>query len=153
MSHSAVGRILLGVAIAFGISTSSAAREMPMEASPLGLWTTSNGDGVIEIGWCGESLCGRIVGIKRAPGAPMPTDYQGRSQCGLTIITGERPTQDGNWLGYVTNPRDGKQYQAEIWLDDEGRLKLRGFVGIPLLGRTETWQRFIGHLSGDCGVA
>jgi len=152
MSRSTLPRILVGAAIAFGISTGAAAREMPMPASPMGLWTTSNGDGVIEIAWCGEALCGWIVGIKRAPGEPMPKDYQGRSQCGLAIITGERPTGNGDWLGHVTDPRDGKEYQAEIRVDDAGQLKLRGYVGIPLLGRTEIWHRFTGHVTPNCGT-
>lgn len=123
-----------------------------MPASPLGLWLTSDGNGVIEVGWCGQALCGWIVGIKRAPGEPMPKDDQGRSQCGLAIITGERPTGDGDWLGHVTDPRDGKQYHAEIRVDEEGRLHLRGFIGIPLLGQTEIWHRFTGHLTPDCGM-
>jgi uncharacterized protein (DUF2147 family) len=150
MAHSAAGRVLLGVAIAFGVSFGAPAREMTRPASPLGLWLTKSGNGVIEIAWCGQALCGSIVGIKRAPGEPMPQDYQGRSQCGLAIITGERPTGDGNWLGHVTDPRDGKEYQAEIRVDDEDRLHLRGFVGIPLLGQTEIWHRFSGHLASDC---
>ena len=83
----------------------------------------------------------------------MPTDYQNRSQCGLTIITNERPTGDGKWLGEVTDPRDGRTYQAEIWVDDEGQLNLRGFIGIPLFGRTEIWHRFTGRLGADCTVA
>jgi uncharacterized protein (DUF2147 family) len=158
MSHSAAGRILIGVVITFGITTGSAAQDIPTLAAltptaPLGLWTTANGSGVIEIGWCGATLCGWIVGIKRAPDEPVPKDYQGRSQCDLAIITDERPTQDGNWLGHVIDPRDGKTYQAEFWVDDAGRLNLRGFIGIPLLGRTEKWHRFTGHLTRNCGVA
>ncbi len=152
MSRSGLNPILIGVSIAVCVSVGAAAREMPMPAAPQGQWTTANGGGVIEIGWCGATLCGRIVGIKRAPGEPIPMDYQGRSQCDLTIITDERPTQDGVWLGHVTDPRNGKEYQAEIWVDDAGQLNLRGFVGVPLLGRTEKWHRFAGHLGPECMV-
>ena len=152
MSRPTLPRILIGAAIAIGITAGAAAREIPMQASPLGLWLTKSGKGVIEIAWCGENLCGWIVGIERAPGEPMPKDYQGRSQCSLAIITGERPTGDGDWLGHVIDPRDGKEYQAEIWVDDEDRLHLRGFIGIPLLGQTEIWHRFTGHLTRDCGM-
>lgn len=105
---------------------------------------------MIEIGWCGAALCGRIVAIARSPGEPIPKDYQGHSQCGLTIITGETPAGDDTWLGHVTDPRNGKEYQAELWVDDAGDLKLRGFVGIPLLGKTVTWHRFTGRLTADC---
>jgi uncharacterized protein (DUF2147 family) len=121
--------------------------------SPLGTWTTANGHGVIAIEPCGDALCGRIVGIDRAPTEPMPTDVSGRSQCGLTIITNEMRQSDGTWLGNVTDPRDGARYQAKLWLDEHGDLKLRGFVGIPLLGATETWHPFTGHLAAKCGLA
>jgi len=122
-------------------------------ASPLGTWTTANGHGVIAIETCGDALCGRIVGIDRAPTQPMPTDVHGRSQCGLTIITNEIPQSDGTWLGEVTDPRDGTTYHAKLWLDEDGDLKLRGFIGIPLLGATETWHPFTGHLAAECGLA
>jgi uncharacterized protein (DUF2147 family) len=140
---------MTGLAIAFAIG--AVAREMPT-AAPLGRWATADGSGVIQIGWCGATLCGRIIGIARPPGEPVPTDYQGRSQCGLIIITDQSPTQDGTWLGHVTDPRNGKRYQAELWVDDSGHLKLRGFVGIPLLGKTVTWNRFTGRVTADCRV-
>ena len=118
--------------------------------SPLGKWSTADGHGVIEIAKCGEALCGRIVGVKRGPQEPIPTNARGRSHGGLTIITDERPETDGTWLGEVTDPRDGGTYQAKLWLDEAGNLKLRSFIGIPQLGATETWHRFTGHLADGC---
>ena len=121
--------------------------------SPAGTWLTANGHGVIAIAQCGDALCGRIVGIDREPTEPMPTDVHGRSQCGLTIITNERPTGDGTWLGEITDPRDGSTYQAKLWLDEDGNLRLRGFIGIPMLGSTQIWRKFTGHLTADCALA
>jgi uncharacterized protein (DUF2147 family) len=137
------------VAIAVIMSSATAwARDLP-----LGNWSTANRHGVVAIYECGAALCGRIVGIDRKPGDPMPTDVQGRPQCGLTIITNEKPAADGVWLGEVTDPRDGGTYQARLWLDHAGNLRLRGFIGIPLLGATQTWRPFTGHLTADCGLA
>jgi hypothetical protein len=34
--------------------------------------------------------------------------------------------------------------------EDEGRLNLRGYIGIPLLGSTQVWSRFTGPLTEDC---
>jgi uncharacterized protein (DUF2147 family) len=121
--------------------------------APLGEWVTANGHGVVQIAQCGDALCGRIVGIDRPPGAPMPTDAQGKSQCGLMIITDETRTPDGGWLGHITDPRDGSTYQAQIWVDGTGELHLRGFVGIPLFGQTQIWHRFTGRLTSECRVA
>jgi uncharacterized protein (DUF2147 family) len=120
------------------------------DSTPLGAWLTESGKGVVAIVTCGDALCGRIVGIDRAPGDPMPTDVQGKPQCGLTIITDERPARGGTWLGWVTDPRNGTAYRAELWMDRDGDLNLRGYVGVPLLGETQVWHRFGGRLGGDC---
>lgn len=139
--------VLLAVA---AVLSSATARESRL---PLGNWSTANGHGVIAIVQCGDALCGRIVGIDRRPGDPMPTDVNGRSQCGLTIITNGRPEAGGSWHGEITDPRDGGIYQAKLWLDEAGNLRLRGFIGIPLLGSTQIWHPFNGKLTADCGLA
>jgi uncharacterized protein (DUF2147 family) len=118
-----------------------------------GNWTTEDGNGVIVIERCGAALCGRIVGIARPAGEPIPKDVHGVSQCGLTIIANEMPTGDGSWIGQITDPRSGTTYGAEIWLDARGNLRLRGFLGLPLLGQTQTWHRFTGHLTPACELA
>jgi uncharacterized protein (DUF2147 family) len=138
--------------LAIGLTASVAAGAAP-PGDPVGTWSTANGQGVIAIEQCAEALCGRIVGIGREPSAPMPTDVHGRSQCGLTIITNERREADGTWLGEVTDPRDGETYHAKIWLDAGDNLHLRGFIGIPLLGATQIWHKFAGHLTAECGLA
>jgi len=137
-------------ALAIGL-IASAASATPAD-SPRGTWSTANGHGVIAIEPCGDALCGRIVGIDRNPTEPMPTDVHGRPQCGLTIITNEKPETDGTWLGNVTDPRDGATYHAKIWVDAGGDLHLRGYIGIPLLGSTETWRKYTGHLTAECGL-
>ena len=143
--------LFLGVTVAaIGLIASLASARLA--TSPVGNWSTANGRGVIAIVPCGDALCGRIVGIDRKPTEPMPTDVRGRSQCGLTIITNQRPRADGTWLGEVTDPRDGDTYQAKLWLDDEGNLRLRGFVGVPLLGATQIWRPFTGRLTPECGL-
>ena len=139
--------VIIAIAAVMSSATARASR------LPVGNWSTANGHGVIAIAQCGDALCGRIVGIDRRPGDPMPTDVSGRSQCGLTIITNERPDAGDTWLGEVTDPRDGGTYQAKLWLDEAGNLRLRGFIGIPLLGATQVWHPFTGHLTADCGLA
>jgi uncharacterized protein (DUF2147 family) len=134
------------VALALLASPLSAAET----ASPVGTWVTASGHGVVEIASCGSALCGRIVGIERGPTDVIPTDSHGRSQCGLTILSDEKPDTDGSWLGVVTDPRDGGTYQAKLWMDPRGDLKLRGFIGIPQLGSTQTWHKFSGHLTAGC---
>jgi len=43
--------------------------------------------------------------------------------------------------GTVFDPDNGKTYSAKMWLEDENTLKLRGFIGFSLLGRTVVWSR------------
>src|ERR1051326_8703758 len=73
-------------------------------ASPVGNWSTTNGRGVIAIDPCGDSLCGRIVGIERSATDPMPTDVAGHSQCGLTLIPNQKTNTDRAWVGEVPHP-------------------------------------------------
>ncbi len=139
--------------LAVGIMLTVALARAATMDNPVGTWLTANGQGVVAIEPCGEAVCGRIVGIDRAPGDPMPTDINGRPQCGLTIITNETPAGDGTWFGRVTDPRDGRSYRAKLWLDQDGNLHLRGFLGIPLLGATQVWHRFTGRLTAECALA
>ena len=151
MFKRAISRAARGGLVLLMIGLGVAMASTNESESPLGLWATPSGHGVIAIDPCGDALCGQIVGIDRAPTEPMPTDVHGQSQCGLTIITNERPDGSGTWLGNVTDPRDGSTYDAKIWLES-GNLHLRGYIGIPLLGSTQVWHKFTGHLTADCGV-
>ena len=56
--------------------------------------------------------------------------------------------QDGAWYGKIVDPREGASYLAKLWFDSDGRLNLRGYVGIALLGSTQVWSRFAGRLVG-----
>jgi uncharacterized protein (DUF2147 family) len=116
----------------------------------LGKWLTESGHGVIEIVRCGNAVCGSIVGIDRTPSEPMPTDVKGRSQCGLTIISDVTQAAPNAWYGKIVDPRDGASYNARLSVDGEGRLNLRGYLGIPLLGSTQVWTRFTGRLTENC---
>jgi uncharacterized protein (DUF2147 family) len=143
--------IFLSAAVLIGLGAMSLSAAQA--AAPVGEWLTASGHGVVEISQCGDALCGRIVGIDRKPTEPMPQDVNGNSQCGLTIITNQKPEAAGVWLGEITDPRDGGKYQAKLWLDDQGDLHLRGFIGIPALGSTQIWHRFTGHLTAGCGLS
>jgi uncharacterized protein (DUF2147 family) len=153
MLRPASASLRLCYAATFATALIAASASAMGASSPLGEWLTANGHGVVEIAPCGNVLCGRIVGIERGPTEPAPTDVYGRSQCGLTIIAKEKPEGRDTWLGEVTDPRDGGQYQAKLWVDDSGNLRLRGFIGIPALGATQTWHRFTGHLGAECRLA
>jgi uncharacterized protein (DUF2147 family) len=124
-------------------------------ASPslVGLWLTKGGDGVIAITQCGDGLCGRIAGLfLDHPDDPMPVNNRGVSQCQLPLITDARQIRPNLWKGHITDPRNGIVYGVELHLDPHGNLALRGFLGIPLLGQTETWTRYPASVPADCRI-
>ena len=124
--------------------------------TPTGRWLTQDKEAVIAIEPCGSALCGRIVGVTLDhPDDALPLDNEGHSQCGLTIIRGGMP--DGEqangeqiWAIRITDPRDGKAYRARMWLDEQRRLHVRGYIGVPLLGRTQVWTPFHAAIGESC---
>ena len=50
---------------------------------------------------------------------------------------------DGEYVdGYVYNPEDGGTYRVKLELASTESLKVRGYLGISLLGQTKVWTRF-----------
>jgi uncharacterized protein (DUF2147 family) len=118
---------------------------------PVGYWQTRDGGGVVEVTVCGNALCAHLAGIVLDhPNDPMPTDWRGDPQCGVQLISNARLIDSNLWRGKITDPRDGKVYDVELHIDREGRLAVRGFLGLVLLGRTDRWTRYHAVPSADC---
>ena len=62
---------------------------------------------------------------------------------GLQILSGFKADGNNQWSdGKLVDPESGKTYSGKLTLSDNGQsLKLRGFVGTPVCGRSQTWQR------------
>ncbi len=61
---------------------------------------------------------------------------------GMVILWGVK--QDGEvWDGgNILDPNNGKTYKVKLSIADAGqKLKVRGYIGMPMLGRTQTWLR------------
>ena len=71
------------------------------------------------------------------------TDFRkGKPILGMEILSGLKKTGDGYSGGQILDPDDGEIYRVEMKLKDQGaKLDLRAYIGIPLLGRTQTWIR------------
>ena len=60
---------------------------------------------------------------------------------GMTIVEGLE-LNDKTWEdGTILDPKSGKIYSCYITLEDDNTLKVRGFLGFSLLGRTQIWKR------------
>jgi uncharacterized protein (DUF2147 family) len=121
------------------------------QAAPQGWWLDQTGRAGILIAPCGSQICGRIEWLK-APLDPQnkpKTDIhnpeaalQSRPLCGLPLLGGFTPDGSGGWTGgWVYDPESGKTYKGQIHAAADGTLHLRGYIGIPMLGRTEVWTR------------
>jgi len=164
----AVPRFLLGmkakvcpVRRSVGLSASAAASLLAVvglllpapsvAATPVGLWYAEGGAAQVAIAPCGGELCGRVVWLRspldeagcdlRDRNNPDPT-LRDRKLMGLDILHGLKPRHDGTWIsGSIYDPGTGHTYTCHLALDGDDRLRLRGYLGIPLLGRTTTWIR------------
>ncbi len=119
-------------------------------AGPVGLWLTEGGKSRVQITECGAALCGAIVWLKE------PLDDDGnekvdknnpddtlktRKIVGMKLLNGFVPgNEEGVWVkGTIYNPEDGETYKCTMRINEEGNLKVRGYVGIPLFGKTQIW--------------
>jgi len=148
--------LLLAALLGTLASTASA-----QQSSVMGTWLTASGVAQVRIAPCsdpaGGPLCGFIVGLINPKGpdgvvvAPeAATDYRNadpalrsRKVLGMPLIWGFKKTADPNAFedGRIYNGENGKIYNANISLQPDGKLRLRGYVGSPMFGETQVWTR------------
>ena len=119
--------------------------------SPVGLWKsiddeTKQPKALIRIEERAGALVGRIERVltdKADAVCEKCTDARkDKPVQGMTILTGLKKDGDEWTGGEILDPNNGKLYKARVKLAEAGRkLELRGYVGIPTLGRTQTWVR------------
>ena len=91
---------------------------------------------------------GKIIQLFN-PSTPNPNcskckdDRKDQAIIGMEIIRGVKQKKTNKWSGgKILDPKKGKEYKVKFTLKDEGAtLKVRGYVGSPMLGRTQYWQR------------
>jgi uncharacterized protein (DUF2147 family) len=123
-------------------------------ASPVGLWKniddkTGKPKADIRISEANGVLQGRIEKLYRpanedqnpicdkCEGADM-----GKPVVGLSIINGLKKDGEEYNGGTILDPENGKVYKSKLKLIDGGkRLEVRGYIGMPMLGRSQTWER------------
>jgi uncharacterized protein (DUF2147 family) len=64
---------------------------------------------------------------------------------GMSIMYGMKKQADGTYSGgIILNPKNGKEYRCTISLDDDNKMKVRGYIGISALGKTQYWYKLPG---------
>lgn len=121
----------------------------------VGDWKDPTGS-VIRISECGARLCLHIVFL--SPEAPAATDVHNpepgerhRALCGLEIGSGfALHDADHAAGGTLYDPKSGKTYRGSMTAEG-AKLELRGYVGIPLFGESQTWTRVAAPVKACAG--
>ena len=124
----------------------------------LGFWTTAEGKSKVEIYRCGDKYCGKITWLK----IPLYEENDPQGMAGQVKVDRENPDPgmkktplvglviirdfiydgESEWSdGSIYDPQNGKTYSCNMTLTDQKTLEVRGYVGIPLFGRTAVWTR------------
>lgn len=120
------------------------------QTSPfLGDWLEPTGS-IIRIDQCASGICMRIQFI--GPKAPATYDIynpdatlRNRSLCNLEIGSRFHFNDAAHASGgTLYDPKSGKNYRGTMTVEGD-ILRLRGYVGVPLFGKTETWIRVHGN--------
>jgi uncharacterized protein (DUF2147 family) len=122
--------------------------------SPVGLWKNIDDHSgkpraLIRIVEQGNELNGRIEKLFLEPGEdqhPKCDKCEGvlkdQPTLGMTILTGFTRIDAEYKNGMILDPENGKLYKSKMSLSEDGKkLTVRGYIGIPLFGRSQTWVR------------
>ena len=123
-----------------------------VRAAVTGIW--SGGDSLMEVTVRGETLSMKVIAIREAvyrpdegigePGAPRRDDNnpdparQDRLLVGLELLEDYRWT-GRRWEGKIYDPESGNTYSSRMEREGD-RLKMRGYIGMPMLGRTRHFE-------------
>ena len=150
------GRALVSLLFAFALAApANGASERAGTDDVHGLWVDHwDGDKRKVAVWiedCDGLLCGRIYWLKKplaAGGQPKRDQHnpdaalRDRPLCGLRILTGFRRSKESTWsAGHIYNPNDGRTFSSTMHLEHDGSLRVRGYVGFSLFGKTVEWVR------------
>ena len=142
---------VLAMAAALSPAQARAQGQVQAQASPVGLWRTidqasGQAKALVRIEERNGALVGRIERLLVDPAnstcQACSGELKGKPVVGLTILNGLRREGEVWSGGEVLDPNDGKSYKAQVRLAEAGeRLLVRGYVGVPSMGRTQTWSR------------
>lgn len=142
-------KTLILMVFAYLVSIQTPQAGLPGDAI-LGTWLTDEGKALVEIQKCGATFCGTIIWLKEPtnPDGTVKRDDQNpieakrdRRILGLEILSDFKYRSDAVWTGgKIYDPENGKTYSCKITLMGD-KLKVRGYIGFSLLGRTTIWER------------
>ncbi len=119
--------------------------------SVIGKWKTIDDEtdkpiSIVEIFEKHNKIYGKIVDVfnpksKKRVCEKCSGEDKNKPIVGLVVIKGLSKEGDEYSDGKILDPKHGKFYKCTISLENKDKLKVRGYVGIELLGRTQFWER------------
>jgi uncharacterized protein (DUF2147 family) len=143
------------LAFVFLLSFSFCLRAQQADAI-IGKWKNGEGTGIIEMyKTTSGHYAGKIIWLKEPidPETGKPKldkrnpDKTKRNEptLGLVNIHGfVFDEEDKIWQdGTIYDPKTGKEYSCKAELKEENKLEVRGYIGVSVFGRTDTWTRLV----------
>ncbi|WP_313384840.1 DUF2147 domain-containing protein [Chishuiella sp.] len=119
--------------------------------SPIGTWKTIDDEtkqpkSYVEIFEKDGVLYGKVTkiltkGKEDAKCTECSGTLKNKPILGMQILSGLKKSGKEWTGGKILDPNKGKEYKAKMSLNGNDKLDVRGFVGISLVGRTQTWYR------------
>jgi uncharacterized protein (DUF2147 family) len=122
--------------------------------SPVGMWKTVDDEtnkekSIVEVYEAGGKIYGKIVRLlqeKDGGASKLCTKCTGsdlnKPMIGLVIVKGLKADGDEYTGGTIMDPNNGKVYKCKMEVTEGGnKVKVRGFLGVSLLGRTQVWHK------------
>jgi uncharacterized protein (DUF2147 family) len=144
-------KLLTAVALATALVAPAFAAD---DASPVGLWkniddVTGKPKALIRITEANGELTGKIEKLFRPANQdqnPVCDKCEGARKnqpvIGMVFMSGLKKNGSEYSGGEILDPDNGKTYKSKVTLVDGGKkLNVRGYIGVPMLGRSQTWIR------------
>ncbi|MCC9041458.1 DUF2147 domain-containing protein [Myroides sp. M-43] len=119
--------------------------------SIVGKWKTIDDNtgkekSIIEIYEKGGKYYGKVIKLLNPSKADPKCDNctgsdKGKPIEGLVIIKDLEKKGNEYSGGRITDPESGKEYKCTVKLNGVDKLDVRGYIGISLMGRTQTWKK------------
>jgi uncharacterized protein (DUF2147 family) len=141
---------LTALAATFVMSTALA------QSSPAGLWKTIDDATkteksqvrIVEANGVFSGRIEKLLGPDAKPDAvcdECTDDRKGKPIVGMSIIRGVKKNADTEGLwdgGTILDPANGKTYKLRLKPSEDGKkLEVRGYIGAPMFGRSQTWLK------------
>ena len=118
----------------------------------IGIWEPSNGKARVKIEKIGTRYYGKIVWLKEPndPETGKPKQDKNhpeeatrtRPVLGMINIWGFTYKETNLWDdGNIYDPKNGSTYSCTIKMINPNTLEVRGYIGVSIIGRTDTWTR------------